>query len=105
MKKIKWGIDPAHSEIGFKVKHLMIDNVRGTFHEFEASIYTTGADFVTAEIDFWLNPESMTLVMQKEMSTSKVPTFLTWPPSRKSALWVTPWRKWTKMEVITSMAI
>jgi polyisoprenoid-binding protein YceI len=59
MKKIKWGLDPAHSEIGFKVKHLMIANVRGTFHEFEASIYTTGADFVTAEIDFWLNPESI----------------------------------------------
>ena len=37
LTKTKWGIDPAHSEIGFKVKHLMIANVRGTFKEFDAS--------------------------------------------------------------------
>jgi polyisoprenoid-binding protein YceI len=59
MEKIKWGIDPAHSEIGFKVKHLMIANVRGSFKEFDASIYTTGEDFTTAEIDFWLNTASI----------------------------------------------
>lgn len=58
--KTKWGIDPAHSEIGFRVKHLMITNVRGTFKEFDASIYTTGEDFMTSEIDFWLNPASIT---------------------------------------------
>src|SRR5438045_8991162 len=57
--KTKWGIDPAHSEIGFKVKHLMIANVRGTFTEFNASIYTTREDFMSAEIDFWLNPASV----------------------------------------------
>jgi polyisoprenoid-binding protein YceI len=57
--KTKWGIDPVHSEIGFKVKHLMITNVRGEFKEFEGSIYTTGEDFITAEIDFWINPASV----------------------------------------------
>ena len=59
MKKIKWIIDPIHSEIAFKVKHLMITNVKGVFKEFEASIYTTGDDFMTAEIDFWMNPASI----------------------------------------------
>ncbi|MBA2250007.1 MAG: polyisoprenoid-binding protein [Chitinophagaceae bacterium] len=57
--KTKWGIDPTHSEIGFKVKHLMVANVRGTFKEFDASIYATGQDFMTTEIDFWLNPASV----------------------------------------------
>jgi polyisoprenoid-binding protein YceI len=57
--KVKWGIDPAHSEIGFKVKHLMFTNVRGTFKEYDASVYTTGEDFMTAEIDFWLDPASV----------------------------------------------
>lgn len=57
--KTKWIIDPIHTEIGFKVKHLMITNVKGFFKEFEASIYTTGDDFMTAEIDFWLNPASI----------------------------------------------
>ena len=57
--KIKWAIDPFHSEISFKVKHLMITNVKGVFKEFEASIYTTGDDFMTAEIDCWINPASI----------------------------------------------
>jgi polyisoprenoid-binding protein YceI len=38
--KVKWILDPAHSEIGFRVKHLMITNVKGEFKEFNASIYT-----------------------------------------------------------------
>lgn len=58
--KTKWGIDPMHSEIGFKVKHLMFTNVRGSFKEYEANIVTTGNDFMTAEIDFWLNAASIT---------------------------------------------
>ena len=57
--KTKWAIDPVHSEISFKVKHLMITNVRGVFREFDASIYTTGEDFTTVEIDCWLNPRSI----------------------------------------------
>jgi len=38
--KTKWSIDKSHSEIGFKVKHLMIAHVRGRFKKFDASIYT-----------------------------------------------------------------
>jgi polyisoprenoid-binding protein YceI len=57
--KTKWTIDAAHSEIAFKVKHLMISNVKGVFKEFDASIYTTGEDFMTSEIDFWMNPASV----------------------------------------------
>ena len=57
--KTKWTIDPVHSEIGFKVKYLVFTNVRGSFKEFDASIYTTGEDFMTAEIDFWINPASV----------------------------------------------
>ena len=57
--KTKWGIDTSHSEIGFKIKHLMVANVRGNFREFDASIYTTGEDFMTAEIDFWVDPSSI----------------------------------------------
>jgi len=57
--KSKWVIDPVHTEIAFKVKHLMITNVKGVFKEFDASIYTTGDDFMTAEVDFWMNPASV----------------------------------------------
>lgn len=57
--KEKWVIDLAHSEIGFKIKHLMISNVKGQFKQFEASIYTTGDDFMTAEIDCSINVSSV----------------------------------------------
>jgi polyisoprenoid-binding protein YceI len=58
-KKIKWSIDPAHSEVAFKVKHLMITNVKGVFKEFDATIFTSGDNFVTSEIDFWMKPASV----------------------------------------------
>ena len=57
--KTKWVIDPSHSEISFKVRHLMITNIKGVFTEYNASIYTTGEDFMTAEADFWMNPNSL----------------------------------------------
>lgn len=59
LTKTKWNIDKAHSEVGFAVKHLMITNVKGTFKDYDASIYTTGEDFNTAEVDFWLDPHSV----------------------------------------------
>lgn len=52
METTKWSIDKMHSEIGFKVKHLMITNVNGTFEEFTASAITKGEDFSTAHYDF-----------------------------------------------------
>jgi len=58
-KETKWSIDPAHSEIAFKVRHLMISNVKGCFKTFDASIYTTGKDFSTAEIDLWIDVSSI----------------------------------------------
>lgn len=57
--RTKWSIDPAHSEIGFKVKHLVFSNVRGSFREFDAHIYTMGDDFSTAEINVRINPASI----------------------------------------------
>jgi polyisoprenoid-binding protein YceI len=50
LTKTKWAIDPAHSEIGFRVKHLVFSNVRGSFKEFDARIDTNGDDFRSAEI-------------------------------------------------------
>jgi polyisoprenoid-binding protein YceI len=59
ISKTKWLIDHAHSEINFKVKHMMVAIISGKFEEFDASIYTTGDDFLNAEVDFWVNPASV----------------------------------------------
>jgi polyisoprenoid-binding protein YceI len=50
MANTKWVIDPTHSEIGFKVRHLMISNVSGKFDQFEAEVETENEDFATAQI-------------------------------------------------------
>jgi len=47
-----WNIDAMHSEIGFKVKHMMISNVRGKFAAFNAIAKTHGDDFSSAKFDF-----------------------------------------------------
>lgn len=55
----KWSIDQAHSTIEFKVKHLMISHVKGSFKKFDASIYTYNKDFTTAEIDVFIDASSI----------------------------------------------
>ena len=48
----KWGLDPTHSEIHFKVKHLMITTVTGSFNSFTVSAETENNDFSGAKISF-----------------------------------------------------
>ena len=48
--RTRWIVDPSHSEITFKVKHLMIANVKGEFQKFNASIEAAGADFKHARV-------------------------------------------------------
>ena len=47
----KWALDPAHSELGFKVKHLMISTVTGLFTDFTVQTETTADDFSDAVIN------------------------------------------------------
>src|SRR5690606_35730845 len=55
----KWAIDPTHSELTFKVKHLMITNVKGEFRNFEASIESDGNDFSEARISATVDAASI----------------------------------------------
>ena len=47
----KWVLDPAHSEIQFKVRHMMIANVKGEFKNFNATIVTEGNDFSKGNVE------------------------------------------------------
>jgi len=53
-------IDAAHSEITFKVKHLMITNVTGSFTQFDATMESEAADFSDAKISFEADVNSVT---------------------------------------------
>ena len=50
MAKTKWLLDPMHSELQFKIKHLMISNVSGALKNFHAEVETEEEDFTTAKI-------------------------------------------------------
>ncbi|MGG9961000.1 YceI family protein [Ferruginibacter sp. SUN106] len=55
----KWVVDPTHSEIQFKVKHLMITNVTGSFNIFTVNAETDGEDFTKATISFTADTASI----------------------------------------------
>jgi len=50
--KTKWNIDAAHSEISFKVKHMMLSTVTGHFENFNATAVTDNEGFIGAEFNF-----------------------------------------------------
>jgi polyisoprenoid-binding protein YceI len=56
-QKTKWVLDPSHSEILFKVKHLMITNVKGEFKKISAEI--DGEDFKNAPIKVSIDTSSV----------------------------------------------
>ncbi|MGF7218882.1 polyisoprenoid-binding protein YceI [Spirosoma lacussanchae] len=47
-----WVIDPTHSEVQFKVKHLMVSTVTGLFSQYEGQLEMAGDDFEDATITF-----------------------------------------------------
>ena len=57
--KTTWAIDPSHSELLFKVKHLMITNVKGEFRKFSGTIESDGNDFSDAEVNVTIDAGSI----------------------------------------------
>jgi len=51
MAKTKWILDPTHSELGFKIKHLMITSISGSIKSFEADVEMDGTNFSSAQIN------------------------------------------------------
>lgn len=60
MSNSKWVIDPTHSEIGFKVKHMMFTNVSGKLQKYEAQIESEDENFENAKISFSGDIDSLT---------------------------------------------
>jgi polyisoprenoid-binding protein YceI len=55
----QWSVDPIHSEIAFKVKHLMITNVKGVFGKFSATVDAEDANPITSEVTLTIDPASI----------------------------------------------
>lgn len=48
----KWKIDPTHSNVGFKVKHMMFTNVKGNFNDFSGDFELGDEGLKDAKLDF-----------------------------------------------------
>jgi polyisoprenoid-binding protein YceI len=59
MSTTKWIIDPTHSEVAFKVKHLVISTVTGYFRKFEGAAESASEDFNGASVTFSLDVNSI----------------------------------------------
>lgn len=57
--RTKWELDPTHSELTFKVKHLMISNVKGEFRNFSATVESDGEDFSNAKVNAKIDTNSI----------------------------------------------
>jgi polyisoprenoid-binding protein YceI len=55
----QWNLDPTHSEVQFKVRHLVISNVTGTFRNFSATLEKAGDDFNGAKVSFTAHVDSI----------------------------------------------
>jgi polyisoprenoid-binding protein YceI len=54
-----WAIDPMHSEVLFKIKHLVISTVTGSFRKFEGKVITEGTDFTNAKVSLTIDVKSI----------------------------------------------
>lgn len=70
-----WKMDPTHSEINFKVKHLVVSTVTGHFDRFEATIESQEEDFSDAKIAFEADVNSINTKNEQRDGHLKSPDF------------------------------
>lgn len=75
MTKTKWTVDPVHSQVQFKVKHLAIATVSGTFKIFEGEVLSEGDNFNHANIHFNIDANSLDTGNTERDGHLKAPEF------------------------------
>lgn len=73
--KTTWALDPTHSEVQFKVKHLVISTVTGSLKVFEGAIATENDDFSDAQISFKADVNTIDTNMAQRDDHLKSPEF------------------------------
>lgn len=70
-----WKVDQAHSEIKFKVKHLVVSTVTGQFTSFSGTVESDKADFSDAKISFEADVNSISTNNEQRDGHLKSPDF------------------------------
>lgn len=60
-----WTIDPDHSNIGFKVRHLMVSNVKGSFEKHTGTVEINEKDITKSKVEVSIDTNSINTNVQK----------------------------------------
>jgi len=75
MATTTWTLDPTHSEVQFKIKHMMISTVSGQFSSFAATVETEDEDFSKAKVSFTIEADSISTSNEQRDGHLKSPDF------------------------------
>ena len=70
-----WNMDPAHSEVGFKIRHMMVANVRGVFHNVKGTLQFDAADPGSSSVDVVIQAASIDTGIEKRDNHLRSPDF------------------------------
>jgi len=71
-----WNIDPDHTNIGFKVKHLMVSNVKGTFEKCTGTVDVDEKDVTKSKVEVSIDTKSVNTNVVKRDDDLRSPNFL-----------------------------
>ena len=71
-----WALDPAHTNVEFTVRHMMISNVKGQFQKTSGTVTVNGSDPTSAKIDATIDATSIDTRVDKRDAHLKSPAFL-----------------------------
>jgi polyisoprenoid-binding protein YceI len=71
-----WQLDPAHTNVEFTVRHMMISNVKGQFQKTSGTIAVNGNDPASAKIDATIDASSVYTRVERRDADLKSPNFL-----------------------------
>jgi polyisoprenoid-binding protein YceI len=97
-----WKIDPTHAEVNFKVKHLVVSTVTGTFNSFDATIETANEDFSDAKISFDADVNSINTKNEQRDGHLKSPDFFDTAKHPKMAFVSTSVKKVSDFELLVT---
>jgi polyisoprenoid-binding protein YceI len=70
-----WNIDADHSNVGFKVRHLMVSNVKGSFEKFTGSVDINDKDITKSKVEVTIDTNSINTNVQKRDEHLRSPDF------------------------------
>jgi polyisoprenoid-binding protein YceI len=71
-----WQIDPDHSNIQFKVRHLMVSNVKGVFHKFSGTVEIDDLDVTRSKVNVTIDTNSVDTGVAKRDEDLRSSNFL-----------------------------